>query len=169
MYVFSSFLLNPFFVIPSLLLGAGLFSIVLLAVRERKTDEITIEEAVRNREVNPQLLEIIIQKLEDEQFYLQKDITLNDLTTEVGSNRCYVSNCINDHYGQSFISVINGFRVHYAKTLIEMSDGSLTMSAIREKSGYETDSTFIRNFKKEFGCTPSEWQHQYKKPDNLKN
>ena len=160
------FLLNPIFVFPSLLLSAGMFWIVLLLIRDRNSKEVLIEQVERTREINPQLLEIIRQKIEDEQLYLNKDFSLNDLAMEVGSNRCYVSNCINDHYGQSFISVVNEFRVHYAKSLIEMSDGNLTMAAVRDKSGYETDSTFIRNFKKEFGCTPSEWQHNHKKPNN---
>lgn len=162
------FLMNPFFVIPSLLLSALLFGIVFILIKERKSNEVLIEQVASSREFNPKLLEIIKQKLEDEQMYLLKDFCLNDLAMEVGSNRCYVSNCINDHYGQSFIAVVNELRVNYAKTLIELSDGTLTLSAIRDKSGFETDSTFIRNFKKEFGCTPSEWQHNHKKPNNLK-
>lgn len=160
------FLLNPLFVFPSLLLNAVFFGIVLIVVRDRKSKEVLIDQVGRTREINPKLLEIIRHKLEDEQLYLNKDLSLNDLAMEVGSNRCYVSNCINDHYGQSFIAVVNEFRVHYAKSLIEMSDGLLTMAAIRDKSGYESDSTFIRNFKKEFGCTPSEWQRNHKKPNN---
>lgn len=103
------------------------------------------------------LFKKISYQMDVEHLYLQPGLSINELTTLCGSNRTYVSNCINNVTGQSFSDFINSYRIHYAQVLMSLRDGELTMTKVAEMSGYSNDASFIRNFKKFSGCTPSEW------------
>ena len=56
----------------------------------------------------------------------------------------------------TMVEYINQFRVSRAKELLVSSD--LTITEIAEQTGYFNNGTFIRNFKKYVGCTPSEYR-----------
>ncbi|MEI6679427.1 MAG: helix-turn-helix domain-containing protein [Mariniphaga sp.] len=52
----------------------------------------------------------------------------------------------------------NSLRIEYAKTLINQGEaGQLTLQTIASKSGFSSQSTFIRSFKQWSGTTPSEY------------
>ena len=153
------FLELPLLAIPSLLACLILFTVLQIFFGRREATE-QAEDAKRSDE--DMLLRDILFEMEDAQLFLRKGLTLNDLSQLVASNRSYVSGCINDNTGLSFSDFINSYRVRYAQALLQWNADEMSIATIREKSGFETESTFIRNFKKFTGCTPSEWQAAHK-------
>lgn len=103
------------------------------------------------------LTEDIVTLFEKKQIFLRQGLRIDDIARECTSNRTYVSNCINNYYGQSFSTLVNSFRVNYAKDLILANGGMMKLSVVCERSGFSDEVSFIRNFKKFTGMTPSEW------------
>lgn len=162
--------LSPVFV------GIGMIAVVLFTAKNNReissleSDELdadmsnieistsrTASSAVPNATTQDFLLEDIITLFEKKQIYLRQGLKIEDIARECASNRTYVSNCINSYYGQTFTSLVNSFRVEYAKELILVNGSSMKLSVVCNSSGFSDDVSFIRNFKKFTGMTPSEW------------
>ena len=154
------FLEIPLLAIPFLLACLILFAVLYIFFLKRYVSKQASRKEVSEED---KLLKEILFEMEDGQLFLRKGLTLTELAQTVASNRSYVSNCINDNMGLSFCDFVNSYRVRYAQALLQWNGENLSISAIREKSGFETESTFIRNFRKFTGCTPSQWQSQNRK------
>lgn len=92
-----------------------------------------------------------------QRFFIRKDLKIDDLVKEIGSNRTYVSNYINRTYHCSFSEYTNNLRIEYAKTLMSSSAKGTKLSQIAEEAGFANEQSFYRNFKKFTGITPAEW------------
>lgn len=158
--VFTSSLLLA---IPSVLFSVLLSCIFYIGVRlEYTAAEIsTHPEPAPDSEPDARefqaLMERIVDLMESRQLFRTPGLKITDLTTELGSNRTYVSNCINRLAGQSFSDYVNSYRVRYAQILMQMNDSGQTLSQIGTQSGFTGETSFFRNFKKITGQTPSEW------------
>ncbi len=108
--------------------------------------------------------EVIGKKLEalmrNKQVYLIKNLKINDVVKEIGSNRTYVSNYINSVYHCSFSDYINQLRIEHAKELLLSLDTDTKLSTIADASGYSSESSFYRNFQKIAGMTPNEFRNK---------
>ena len=93
--------------------------------------------------------------MEEQKLYLQPNLKLADVVKKCGSCRTYVSNYIN-HTGNNFSEYINKLRVEHAKTLLANTD-SVKMVVVAEDSGFTSEASFYRNFRKFTGMTPQEW------------
>lgn len=93
-------------------------------------------------------------------FFLKHDLKIGDVVKALGSNRTYVSNYINTTYNCSFSDYMNRLRVEYAERLLASSPHGTKLSQIAQESGFASEASFYRNFKKFAGVTPSDWQHQ---------
>ena len=51
---------------------------------------------------------------------------------------------------------VNFVRIQKGCALLRETD--LTVAMISDKTGYESVSSFIRNFKRVIGCTPNKWK-----------
>lgn len=102
-----------------------------------------------------------IEELLVEQCYFKrKDLKIGDLAKEIGSNRTYVSNYINRRYNCSFSDYTNRKRIEHAKQLLADPSVGRKLSLIAEESGFASEQSFYRNFKKFVGMTPTEWQKE---------
>ncbi len=108
--------------------------------------------------------EVIGKKLEalmrNKQVYLIKNLKINDVVKEIGSNRTYVSNYINSVYHCSFSDYINQLRIEHAKELLLSMDTDTKLSTIANASGYSSESSFYRNFQKIASMTPNEFRNK---------
>jgi YesN/AraC family two-component response regulator len=94
--------------------------------------------------------------LNNEQIFLQKDITLESLAKQMNTNRTYLSQIINDHFNNSFSNLINEYRVRKAQEMmLDPSSKVYTLEAIAQKVGFNSKSNFNLVFKKITGLTPS--------------
>lgn len=102
---------------------------------------------------------ILFNKLEklvmEQQLFCRSDLSMDDLCTLVGSNRTYVSACINSGSGMSFIAWMNKIRVDYVLVLIREGCNDLTELFIA--AGFASQTSFYRNFKLVTQMTPRQY------------
>lgn len=102
------------------------------------------------------LREAIIRMVDEELIYLNKNLKVGDIATACNSNRTYVSNFINEEFGYSFSDYINKKRVEHAQRLMRESK-YFKIAQIADESGFSSEQSFYRNFKKYTGQSPMEW------------
>lgn len=96
--------------------------------------------------------------------YLRFHVTIQDLSREIGINRTYLSNFINETYEENFNNWINGLRINEAKyKILTTSEDSL--SEIARKVGFADLAHFSKIFKRKEGISPSDWKKQNIKDD----
>lgn len=96
--------------------------------------------------------------------YLRFHVTIQDLSREIGINRTYLSNFINETYGENFNNWINELRINEAKyKILTTSEDSL--SEIARKVGFADLAHFSKIFKRKEGISPSDWKKQNIKDD----
>ena len=104
----------------------------------------------------------LVQKLEtlliEEKIWKNPHLTLSDLATEVGTNRTYLSNYLNNTLHTTFYDYINNFRLDAALKLLEDANSSATMLEIAESCGFNSISTFRRVFVRAKGCSLAEYR-----------
>ena len=72
------------------------------------------------------------------------------------TNDKYLSEVINDEFGQNFNNYMNEFRVNHAIELLSSGEKRhFTIDAISKMSGFHSKSTFNSAFKRMTGVTPS--------------
>lgn len=93
------------------------------------------------------------------QYYLDTALTLQKLATHLGTNRQYLSNFINREKQKTFYEYINDFRVEAAKHLLDgWSNGNEhSKEDLAAMSGFNSYSTFLRQFVKKYGVSPSQY------------
>lgn len=107
-----------------------------------------------SEEQQKQLMEKIEWQIRDRQLFRTKGLTIAELAEAVGSNRSYVSYCINTFTGSSFSEYINKARVNYVLELMA-GDEQLTLTEIADRAGFTERTSFYRAFKKVVGMSPS--------------
>lgn len=114
------------------------------------------EDSSKNA-VNSDLLNKIIAAFENIDMVCSTDFCLEHLADELDSNKTYVSTTINSYYGKPFKVILNEIRINEAcKKLTDLKRyGNLTIQAISESVGYNSQSHFIKVFKLQMGVTPS--------------
>lgn len=89
--------------------------------------------------------------------YRQASITIKILSKELGINRTYLSNFINEVYGTNFNGWINELRVKEAKNKMCESP-ELSLSEIADFVGFADSAHFSKQFKQNEGVSPSVWK-----------
>lgn len=118
---------------------------------------------VEEESVTPDVYESIAAHLEacmtEKKLYLNPRLTLQDAATEIGTNRTYLSNYLNNVLNMTFYEYINNYRVSEACIIIDSADAESrkTMFEIAEMSGFNSISTFNRAFAKVTGLTPTQY------------
>lgn len=101
--------------------------------------------------------ELIFQKvkncLEQQQMFLQKDFSLVRFSSAIGTNTTYLSNVINRYYGCNLRTLINRYRIIYAKRLL--AEEGCHVKDLPSKCGFASRSAFYVAFQREEGCTPT--------------
>ncbi len=104
----------------------------------------------------------IISKMEEDQLFTETGMTLNRFSSCINVSSKLVSLVINREFGRNFNEFLNQFRISYAITKIE--EGYLddyTLEALGEMSGFNSRTTFFNAFKKEKGCSPTEFWKKF--------
>lgn len=99
----------------------------------------------------------ICELLEREELYLDSNLRITDVANMLGSNRHYVSVCINAQRNCSFTQFINNYRIDYAQRLLR-DNPEKKVSTVFAEVGFSNDTTFFRAFKAVTGKTPTEWR-----------
>jgi AraC-like DNA-binding protein len=154
--------------IPAVLMSILLFSLGYVAAHTKLPQEtVSPEEAHEEDRATTEETDALIHKiatvLREDKLFADSNLTIQDLANAVGSNRTYVSNCINRRTGLSFSQYIARYRVEYAQTVLcdphYATDHDAIVDAIA-MSGFSSDQTFYRLFKEITGLTPLQYRHQ---------
>jgi len=109
-----------------------------------------------NNKRDEEIIEKFKKHFAEEKPYLYSNVSIEEVATEIGTNRSYLSKAINDSFNKSFNNIVNEFRIHAARQIIaDKKYEQFSLEAIAEMVGYNSRTTFIRNFKKITGLTPS--------------
>jgi AraC-like DNA-binding protein/positive regulator of sigma E activity len=125
--------------------------------KSASSDTITEEEKL--------LFNRIETVIDQDQLFLNENLTVHDIANKLEVNSKNISRAINAHDELNFNKFINQKRVDFArKLLVDPKYDHFTIEGIARESGFRSKSTFNTTFKSIIGLTPS----AYKKRD-LKN
>lgn len=112
------------------------------------------EEELKTQQM---LYDRIVKFMDTSDLYLNPEFGLSNIVSAVGSNFAYVSKVIKQYSGLNVPSFINEYRIREACRRILDGDrfGNLTLAAIGESVGFNSQVSFNRTFKKITGMTPS--------------
>lgn len=99
----------------------------------------------------------LVSAIEDEKLFLNPDLTIKDVADHIGSNTKNVSQVINQIHHKNFFDFINSFRCAEVKQILEAEEKSTIMEAMFQ-SGFNSKSSFNKEFKKLTGQTPTEFK-----------
>lgn len=121
-------------------------------------DQTALEDAdqdqiARNRVIMEQLKELI----EEQDLYLDPDLTLVRLARRLSLPSKQLSIAVNQQTGENVSRYINAFRIVHACHLLK--DGQSVTHAMLN-SGFNTKSNFNREFSRIMGQSPSQWKAQ---------
>ncbi|MCM3712502.1 response regulator [Alkalihalobacillus oceani] len=88
-----------------------------------------------------------------------KDLTLEELSREVGLSKSYVSTMFKKGTGKSFVEYLNDVRLEKAKELFLHSE--LKIFEVAEKVGFHDPKYFSKQFKRMTGMSPNRFRSIY--------
>lgn len=99
------------------------------------------------------------KKMESEKYYLNPDLTLQLLATELNLSANKISQTINEGLNKSFSDFVNEYRViSVIQKLNNQEYSNLTILGIAYDSGFNSKTTFNRAFKKATGVSPAAYK-----------
>lgn len=98
----------------------------------------------------------ISELIENDELYLESDISLSKLSILIGKTTQKTSSVINQYAKRNFNDFINYYRIQAAKKILSKpSNDKFTISSIAFETGFSSLSSFNSAFKKFEGITPS--------------
>lgn len=96
--------------------------------------------------------------MENHKIYLNPKLNISMLASAIGTNRTYLSTCLNNLLQISFYEYVNLYRVKEACELLK-SQHNKTIEEISDLCGFNSISTFRRAFIKNMNQTPIEYRN----------
>jgi len=136
--------------------------------QESKTDALTATQGggakkkYANSGVTPAIAIEIHQRLvhfmENEKLFTEPDLSLSMLSDKIQVHPNYLSQVINEKEGKTFFEYINELRVAEFQRLIAIpSNQQYTIISLAYDCGFNSKSSFNRNFRKVVGVSPSSY------------
>lgn len=97
------------------------------------------------------------QLMDEQQLYLNRNLTLQDLAQALSTNRTYVSNYFSQVRGQTFYDYVNQLRIERVSLPMMREHPEYKLEHVARESGFASISTFRRAFVKFTGQTPSQY------------
>lgn len=112
------------------------------------------------------MLESIEYMLNEKKVYLDPHINLYSLSLLLCTNTTYLSKIINRHFGCNLRTLLNRYRVDYAKELLKRE--KCVVKDLPPLCGFLSRSTFYAVFTKFEHITPVEFRQRYKNLELMK-
>lgn len=98
----------------------------------------------------------LVELMDDEKLYLKPNISLKLVAGKLKIHQNQLSQILSTYLNTTWFDFINKYRIQEAKSLLT-AEIDLSITDIAYKVGYNSKSTFYNAFKKEMGCTPTEF------------
>ncbi len=101
---------------------------------------------------------LLSQRIEEEQLYINPELTLNELAKVLAIHPNNLSQVINTFENKNFYDYINSKRIeHFIKLTSKPENRKFTILSLAFDSGFNSKSSFNKYFKKVTEVTPSEF------------
>ncbi len=105
----------------------------------------------------------LIDLLNTEKPYLDQNLNIQQVAESLNTNSKYLSQLINQELNETFINLINRYRIEEARLLLkDKKNENLTIEGIGQSAGFKSKSAFNTAFKKHTGITPSAFKRRIK-------
>lgn len=119
------------------------------------------KQAVETPSYKPEHIQRISQWMVSAKPYLQAEINLEQLASQLSLPERTLSRLLNQHFEKNFFEFINDFRlVEAERLLIAKEYEQATILEILMAAGFSSKSTFNALFKQRTGLTPSQYRKQ---------
>ncbi|MEN1785619.1 MAG: helix-turn-helix domain-containing protein [Bacteroidota bacterium] len=144
------------------ILGPLVFSIVFYGIlRYDYFENGSVSTKSQRKRLDQDQLQTMAKKLttimEQDQIYQDADLSLDILVKKLGTNRHFLSQMLNDHFGKNFFQFVNEYRVEAACSLLTNKQ-PYRIEAIGYEVGFRSKSAFFATFKKIKGMTPAQYK-----------
>lgn len=167
-YVFASNVVYNITLICQVLIiqGSGYIAIIKPTFFESSNRSSTHEKYQKST-LNDQKVNDLSNNLkalvEEKKSYLNMDLSPAEIAEELGITKHQLSQVLSQKVGLTFNEFINKYRVEAAQEMIRSENGtSYKLIHLAFDSGFNNKTTFLRNFKKITGLTPSAYREQLK-------
>lgn len=131
-----------------------------------KSELITVESTIKKSDSKPEKDAFILESIErlliymkKEKPYLDFEVTLEKLASNIEMPEKDLSILINHHLGKHFFDFVNEYRIDEAKKILENPDDkNLTILEILYRVGFNSKSSFYTAFKKITNDTPTSYR-----------
>lgn len=119
-------------------------------VKEEKAKSILSDEKLQH-------IKLQLEKFENSNGFLRKNITIDILAKDFNTNRDYISKSVNELKEKNFSQYINELRINYIIEELNTNEKlrKFTISAIADEAGYNNSESFSNAFKKITNTLPS--------------
>ena len=107
----------------------------------------------------------VVQLFQQDKVHLNHGLTSEHLAAELGINTYKLSQLLNTGLHTNFYGLVNYHRIEEAKKLLrspQYVDAKVIHIAL--DSGFSNKSSFVRNFKRQTGLTPTEYRNKNQDP-----
>jgi len=133
-----------------------------LVLIDKKTTDIDnrvnkkYESSALSDDKKQQVLIRLEKLLDEEQLFLNNDLTIEIAASELSISRTYLSQIVNESFDLNFTAYINKRRInHSIQMLSDSINNKYSIAGIAEISGFHSISSFNTLFKQKTGLTPS--------------
>jgi AraC-like DNA-binding protein len=103
-----------------------------------------------------ELKERLVRYFEKEKPYLNKDLSINEVSLYLYTNKTYLSKIINDNMGLNFNQFTNSFRIEEVQRIF-IANRNLSIKELCNKSGFGCMASFTIAFRIFLGSSPADW------------
>lgn len=134
-----------------------------LSFTEEKSEEIEERKTLLPEKELEKLKAKLQNLMQNDKIYLEPNLTLTDLSRQIGVNSTILSYAINNGFSKNFNDFVNEFRISEVKEKLQNRDAeNSNLLGIAFDCGFNSKATFNRAFKKFTGVSPKEFSEDVK-------
>lgn len=110
-----------------------------------------------------QRVQIVLELIEAD---IRQDLSITDLARCIRLSPSRLHHLFKESTGTSFVQYLKNRRLHKARALLETT--TLNIKETMNVAGFRDASHFVRDFKKTFGTTPTEYRQLHLRSSDIK-
>jgi AraC-like DNA-binding protein len=151
-FVFSYYIINQ-----PVIFGQ---EVKILDGEEKKEGEKYTRSGLKDKQAEAFLIKLI-SYVEEMKPYLDRDLSIQDLSDSTGISRHHITQVLNEKHKKNFFTFINEYRVkEVIARFNDPKNNNFTILAIAYDAGFNSKTTFNSIFKSQTGMTPSQFREK---------
>ncbi len=159
---------NPYYNVYMMAEALTIFAIGYLSLRQIEIQEPLEEEhCVKKYDSSPISIELgrnlaqdLDKKMQNSEIYLKNNLSLSELSKEMGLSPHHLSQVINQHRNKNFYDYVNAYRAQKAAETL-MINGKVNVTNLAYDTGFNNRVSFNNAFRKHTGTTPTKYAKKF--------